>query len=359
MPYIANPNASPQTSWISNDPLTTCLTNSNTWANYLQSYLAAMAAVVETPDFTVSWGDISGGVPVVWGADYSAPQIPGVATPATPTVATNAFAFIDEAYTQDMRADARDVLTNVLVGSPLIGQAAWDDIYTDAADDITAAFTAATLQAGNVSGMLGELPGEALILLTERAASEQRKALAKVRIGSATERAKAWREDVAKALDAGRAHDQAYGALHQQEKARALEAAKETADSSYRRYGVEWQAVAQKQAAILAETQAYAIPTQLTIDSEKARFSIENQILQLAIENAKLEQGKGVAEANLHIEQLRYGTTINADLLKSMASLSAHTMGAYLSAGSVNYSVSSNETYSNSNSYTMSKDETA
>lgn len=358
MPYIANPNASPQQTWVSNDPLQACLTNSTTWANYLQNYLAAMAAVVTTPNFEASWGDISGGVPVVWGAAYSAPQIPGVATPADPTVSTSEFSFADESYTADIKEDAKTVLVGVLGGDPLIGQTAWDDIYTEAADDITAAFTAATLQAGNISGMLGELPGEALVLLTERAASEQRKALAKVRIGSATERAKAWREDVAKALDAGRAHDQLYGTLHQQEKSRALEAAKETADASYRRYGVEWQAVAQKQSAILAGTQAYALPTQLTIDSEKARFSIENQILQLAVENAKLEQGKGVAEANLHIEQLKYGATINADLLKSMASLSAHTMGAYLAAGSVHYSVSSSESYSNSNSYSMTKDET-
>lgn len=358
MPYIANPNAGPQQTWISNDPLTNCLTNSNTWAEYLRGYLASMASSIETPDFSVSWPEISAAVPITWGADYSSPSIPSVAVLTAPSVSTAAFSFTDTSYTPDLKTEAETLIGNVIGGDSLIGQTAWDDIYTDAADDITVAFVAATLQAGNISGMLGELPGESLVLLAERAASDQRKALAKARLTVATEQAKAWREDAAKAIDAGRLHDQVYGAIHQQEKARALEAAKETADSSYKRYGAEWQALVQFQGATLARTQALAVPTQLSIDSEKARLGLEAQVLQLAIENAKLNQGKGIANANLHLEQLKYGATINADMLKSMASLSAHTMGAYLAAGSVHYSVSSSESYSNSNSYSMTKDET-
>lgn len=334
------------------------LNRSESWANYLKAYLDSMSSTVTTPNFSVSWPEISAAVPLTWGTAYSAPTLPSVpeVTGMSPEN-MHAFAFTDAAFTPDCKADTAETIAGVLNGAPLMGQTAWDDLYTDAADDITVAFVAATLQAGNIAGMLGELPGESLVLLAERAASDQRKALSKARLTLATEQAKAWREDATKMVEAGAAHDQLYGTIHNQEKVRGIQIQQAMSESSAKIYTASWQSVAITYAARLAGAQAAAVPAQVHIDSEKTRASVDNQILQLAVENAKLNQGKGIADANLHMEQLKYIDALNIDLIKTVATLTAHTMGSYLSAGSINYGATASTAYNNGNSYTMSKDE--
>lgn len=540
MPYIANPNAGPQQTWASNDPLQTFITNSTTWANDLKSMMDTLAAAVETPNFTVSWGDITGSVPLSWGAPYEgvsrtedlvipdladAPTgpdapvmgtIPSITAPtigAAPTwdatlpdepgdapvvdilsvtelnaltlpeftvtvpsatidALTAPFSFTSGTYTPTLKDGVSTILGSVLGGNPIIGATAFDDIFTEAADDVTEMFTGDVLQAGNICGMLGELPSEALIVRLDQVTAKHRQGVAKVRINAAIKRAEMQREDLWKGVDAAQAFETLWSGFFLQQEATKLKvasAAVEAATAVYnanvarwnamlamaqthvavsaeyrarvmvkieehkerlaqrlsdiqaadiqvkawlgqwdgfakaagaytqvlagkvqaysaeiegkkavltadietakaaieketaitQRFSEVWKGIATKTQAVLTQMQASVVPIETWIKSEDTRKRSEGQTLTLALENAKNELTKGVETAKLRLSQVQYASTQAIEVNKAIASLMAHTMGAYLAAGSVHYSVSSSESYSNSNSYTMTKDETA
>jgi hypothetical protein len=102
----------------------------------------------------------------------------------------------------------------------------------------------------------------------------------------------------------------------------------------------------------------------IAADIEKARVQAEATQLQLAVENAKLNQGKGIAEAQLYMEHIKAVTERGRQAQNILANVGANVMGSYLTAGQINVSVSeqsscsSNITQQKSNSDILSYNHT-
>lgn len=502
------------------------LDRSDSWSTWLKAKLDTIAEEVTTPDFTVSWGTITGAVPVTWGAAYSAPTLPSLSEaptgPDAPTIGTiptvtaptigtapvwdatlpdtpgdapsptiltvaelaalslptfsvtvpsetiaaltAAFSFTPGTYTPTLKTAAANVIDSVLDGNPVISAEVFLDIFTAASDDLTTIYAGDMLQAGNTVGMLGELPSEALLVRVDLATAKHRQELQKVRITTAIEQAKAWRDDFWKGVDAAQAFEQLWSGFFLNEEANRLKAAAATVEAAVsvynanvarwnamlamasthvavsaeqrarammviedhrerlqqrqsdiaaadlavklwlgqwdgyakaagaetqvfagkvqafsaslegskttlsasvetakaaiekevaitQRFSETWKGIATKTQAVLQQMQAAGVPAELQIKSEEARMRNDAQVLQLALSNAQNELTKGVETAKLRLQQVQYAAQQGLEVQKTIATLMAHTMGAYLASGSINYGASASAGYSTDNSW--------
>jgi hypothetical protein len=78
----------------------------------------------------------------------------------------------------------------------------------------------------------------------------------------------------------------------------------------------------------------------LEVDIARAKMSEGSNQLQLAIENAKLNQGKGMAQAQCYVERIKAMAEMANQSSNTMATVGANIMGSYLTAGQINLSVS-------------------
>lgn len=501
---------------------------SSSWSEWLKAQMIAVGTAVTEPDFEIGWDAISGSVPITWGGAYTAPTLPSVGgaptgpdapdmgtipdvpgvdvdpapewtetlptepgtapvvslltveeldaltlptfevTVPSETIAalTAEFEFTPGNYAPTLKTAVSGAISNVLGGEVVIGNETFQDIFTDAADDLTAAYTGEALAAGNECGMLGELPSGALAVRLDVAKAKYRQGLQKVRLGVAVEQAKAWREDFWKGIEAGQAFEQLWTAFFTAEEGRRLQAASAVVEAqvavynasvarwnamlamvqanvqvaaehraralmviedhkerlaqrlsdiqaadlqvkawlgqwdgydkaasaktrvfaskvqAYTAYiegtktGLEadiaaakaaidrenaittrfaetWRGIATKSTAVLAQMQAEAVPAELQIKSEGTRIQSDNQVLSLAVENAKLALAQGTENAKLRLSQIQFAAGQGMEAQRAVLQAGAHITGAYLAAGSINYGATASGTYGNSNSWSV------
>jgi hypothetical protein len=135
------------------------------------------------------------------------------------------FEFTDESYTGRMDGRVEATLHRVLDGEPVIGSDVFRGLRDQAAAGLAAAYADELIGAGTACGMLGELPGEALIARVDAATTKYRKGLQAADLTFALKQAETWREDFWKGIDAAHAYEGLWSALHVQEIGRRLQAA--------------------------------------------------------------------------------------------------------------------------------------
>lgn len=272
------------------------------WAGFLKSTLETIRNQFGTPDMVLDWTPITIGTPPNWGADFADPEF-------GTTVAAEVEKLPDDSARQD-------AIGRVLGGDVIIGADVFRGMYDEAASDLAATYADAVVTAGNVSGMLGELPGEAMLARVDAASTEYRKGRQKVSLAMRVEQAKAWREDFWKAIDGFYA-----GTLA-------------------------------KAQALVATIQAHAIPVDAALRAELGRLQAEGQQLQLATASAEIGLRKGETDARLYIQNAQFAIEISRRALETIANIGANTMSAYLSAGgtSLHAGASVSESVSNSGS---------
>lgn len=105
-------------------------------------------------------------------------------------------------------------------------------------------------------------------------------------------------------------------------------------------YIAEWDSIKVEAESVGRVLEAALRGPAIAADIEKARVQAEATQLQLAVENAKLNQGKGIAEAQLYMEKIKSVTEMGRQAQNILANVGANVMGSYLTAGQINVSVS-------------------
>ena len=301
----------------------------------------ATMGTATAPTWTETLPDEPGDAPTI--SEFTVEELGSlVLPPFTITVPTEdigplvaPFEFTNERYVGRMDGRVEAVLNRVLDGEPIIGSDVFDALQGEAQSDAAATYREAMQTASTTCGMLGELPGEALVSRFDAATGEYRKALQKIDTTFKIEASKAWREDLWKGVDAANAYEKLWMDLHVQEIGRLLTAATATVQAA----GMVYNANIARWNAMLAQVNAHIAVAgenraRVLMELEWHKEKLATAIAALQVSDLKVRAWLGQWEgykAAATAKTTVFGSKVQAfsatvDQNKSVAALSAEAV---------------------------------